>query len=226
MAAMTEILAGALLDRAPGPKYLGALRFAELAPADPRPRPATLARWREPFPEGFRCSLVVPSPARISSLGAFQRDAAMDEALEWTRRAAQSLGASWVVVPTAGEISTGQRDRDRLAAWIDHYRGLDPDRTVVWSPTGLWDREHALPLASKLGLVWAFDPLQDEPPAQASLLYARLRAVGSRSRFNETLLLTVLDAIVESDAAEAVVAIDSPASFREASRLQELAQSM
>jgi hypothetical protein len=218
---MTLIHAGALIDRAPGPKYLAALHFAEIAPAEPLPRAATLEKWREVLPDGFACSFVVPPAARNSERGAFRFDDAMTAAFDWSVRAADALGARFVVLPTGSEITTGQRDRDLLAAWIERF-GSKPERRIVWHPTGLWDREIAAPFARKLGVILGFDPLGDEPPAEP-VLYARLRAIGMRSRFDETMLLDVLDALQSSDADEAWVAIDSVRSFKEAARLAELA---
>ncbi len=222
--AMTVLHAGALLDRAPGPKYAGALDFAEIAPGEPLPKRATLERWREQIPaEGFATSFVVPPAARRSDRGALRFDDAMRSAFEWAREAADALGARFVVLPTGSELTTGQRDRDLLAAWIEAF-ALPQGRELVWHPTGLWDWELARPVADKLGCVLAFDPLETDPPAGDRLLYARLKAIGARSRFSETILLDLLDALQGSDADDAFVAIDSPRSFKEAARLAELAR--
>jgi hypothetical protein len=219
---MTSLYAGATLDRAPGPKYLDALAFAELAPAEPLPRPSTIASWRASLRPGFVASLVVPGSARRSAKGAFRFDDAMRAALEWTREAADVLGARFVVVPTGSELSTGQRDRDLLAAWIETF-APPPERRIVWHPSGLWDRELALPLAEKLGVALAFDPLESEPGEGDEPVYARMRAMGLRSKFSETLLLEALDCVLSTAPDEAFVAIESPRSFKEAVRLAELA---
>ena len=47
------LLAGASVERPPGAKYTAELRFAELAPSAPLPKPSTLRRWRHDLPEGF-----------------------------------------------------------------------------------------------------------------------------------------------------------------------------
>ncbi len=175
------------------------------------------------MPEGFTTALVVPSAARRSAAkGAPRSDDAMRAALEWAQEAADRLGARFVVVPTGPELTTGQRDRDRLAAWMEAFAPPD-GRRLVWHPTGLWDPELALPFARKLGVILAFDPLEADPP-EDTILYARLRAMGMRSRFGETALLDVVDTLGSGGAEEAFVAIDSPRSFREATRLAALAR--
>jgi hypothetical protein len=218
---MTVIHAGALIDRAPGPKYLAALHFAEIAPPEPLPRAITLQNWRKELPEGFTTALVVPGTARKSARGALRFDDAMNAAFDWTREAAEILGARFVVLPTGSELTTGQRDRDLLSQWIERF-GPSEARRIVWHPTGLWDREIAAPFARALNVVLGFDPLEAEPP-EGSLIYARLRAIGLRTRFDETMLLDVLDALQSSDADEAFVAIESAKSFQEAGRLAGLA---
>lgn len=219
---MTVIHAGALLDRAPGRKYVAALGFAEIAPPEPLPRIATVRRWRDELPEGFVTSFVVPKAATRSQKGALRFDDAMAAALEWSKEAAEVLNARFVVVRTPADLTTGQRDRDLLAAWLERFGA--PTANVVWSPTGLWEHELAVPFARKLGVLLAIDPLETEPPKNEQLVYARLRAIGMRSRFSETLLLEVLDALQSSGAEEAFVAIESPRSYKEASRLVELAR--
>jgi len=219
---MTLIHAGALLDRAPGRKYVGALDFAEIAPAEPLPRVATVRRWRGEIPDGFITSFVVPTAACRSPKGPLRFDDAMTAAFEWARENAEILEARFVVVPTPSDVTTGQRDRDLLAAWFERFEPPEGCE-LVWHPAGLWEPEIAAPFARKLGVRLAFDPLEAEP-SDEPLLYARLRALGMRTRFTETLLLDALDALQSSEAAEAFVAIESPRSFKEASRLAELAR--
>lgn len=219
---MTLLYAGALLDRAPGRKYVGSLGFAEIAPSEPLPRAITVRRWREELPDGFVTSFVVPRAATRSSKGALRFDDAMAAALEWSKEAAESLGARFVVVPTPNDLTTGQRDRDLLAVWLERF-GTREGVELVWHPSGLWEHELAAPFARKLGVALAFDPLESEPSAER-ILYARMRALGIRSRFTETLLLDALDTVLSANPDEAFIAIDSPRSFKEATRLVELAR--
>ena len=218
---MPRVHAGAVLDRAPGPKYLKALSFAELRIDGPAPKTATLAGWRESIPAEFALGLVTPNEALRSDLGPLRSDEAMELAIEWAIEAAEALDVRFLIVPTGGDLSTGQRARDRLAAWLEPWSALRAKGlTVVWHPSGLWDAEIADPFARKLGVVRAFDPLSSEEPP-AGLAYGRMRTLGRRSRFTETLLLEAVDAVRDHE--RAYLSIDSPRSFAEASRLAILA---
>lgn len=217
---MTTLHAGTVLEGVPGPKYRKALRFAELRPSGPIPKRATLTRWREEVGADFTFSWVTPTAALRSSRGPLRVDDAMERALATTIDAAIALDARFVVVPTSADVTTGQRDRDLLAAWVERWARAG--RQLVWQPAGLWDPEIALPFARHLGVVLGFDPLEADPPPGA-IAYGRLRAMGQRSRFSETLLLEVLDRLEGAEAEDAWIAIDSPKSFTEAQRLAALA---
>jgi uncharacterized protein YecE (DUF72 family) len=217
---MPAIHAGAQLERPPGPKYLEELRFAEIALPAPLPRANTLARWRGNLPEDFLLSLVAPRPTFVSQRGPLRFDDDLEAAVEWLGEAAEALGARAVVLPTAAEVSTGPRDRDLLAAYVERLpRGAE--RLIVWAPTGLWEPDEAADQAGKLGLVYAFDPLE-APVPPGPVAYGRLRAIGGRQRLTEGMLEQVHDALASSAATEAMVAIESPRSFNEAVALQRL----
>jgi len=217
---VTRIHAGAQLERLPGPKYTATLGFAEVSLAGPLPNPKTLRGWADDMPEGVVLSFVVPYAARRSPKGDLRFDEAMEDALAYSLEAAAILDAKFVVLPTAGGVTTGRRDRQLLREWFARWEGTA--HTLVWQPTGLWDPELAQPFAEELGVLWGFDPLIASPPAGPTL-YCRLRAIGARQRFDETLLLEIADTLEESGAEDAWVALESPKSFREASRLATIA---
>lgn len=218
---MTRIHAGALIERPPGPKYAAALDFAELALPEPLPTDKTLRRWRAEMPDGVTLSLVVPPAATRSAKGPLRFDDEMEAALGHSREAASILGVRFAVLTTGGDVTTGPRDRALLGAWAERWSGDDVE--LVWQPTGLWDPEQAIPFAYELGVHYAFDPLATDRLPTGDVVYARLRAVGLRKRFHESLLEEALEAIEQTEAEDAFVAIESPASFREASRLAQLA---
>lgn len=217
---MSRLYVGAQLDRPPGPKYVEALPFAELALRPPLPKAKTLAEWREALPEGFVVSLVAPRTAVASPAGPMRFDEGMSAGLDWLVEAADVLAVRAIVVPTEADTTTGQRDRDRLAAYFD--RIPRQGRLVVWSPTGLWEPDEAARFARRLGIQRAVDPLED-PPSDDEVPYARMRAIGTRRRFSEDMLYEALAGVMATEPAEAFVAIESPRSFREATRLSQIA---
>ena len=218
---MTRIHAGALLERPPGSKYLEALRFCELAFAGPTPKAGTLRKWAAELPADLTLGFVVPTAARRSEKGPLRFDDGMRAAFDATAEAADALRARFVVLPTGSELTTGQRDRDLVAGWVEQWPARE-GQTLVWHPSGLWDRELAVPFARKLGVIWGFDPFQSAPPP-GEVLYARARAVGQRQRFSETLIIDLVESLLASGADDAYVAIESERSFREARRLAEIA---
>ena len=214
------ILAGATLERPPGRKYVDSLLFAELTFPSSRPKRATLRRWRKSLPPELEVALLAPRSTRISELGPFRFDGELEKHVAWLVGALAATDAH-LVVPTGTELSTSTRDRERFAAWLARIPRR-PDRHVIWAPSGIWEAELARPFAAELGVICAFDPLQDDVPP-GPIGYARLQALGGRQRFGERLLNEVLDALDEADHERTYVAIQSERSFREAKMLQQLA---
>jgi uncharacterized protein YecE (DUF72 family) len=221
---MPHVHAGAQLERAPGPRYVARLRFAEIALRAPLPRAATLHRWRATLPEGFALALVAPKSSVVSAKGPLRFDDALEAGFAWLCDAAEALAAQFVVIPTPASLTTGQRDRELLAAYVERLRARAPERTVVWSPTGLWEPDSAQAFAARLGIVCAFDPLESPAPS-VPVAYARLAAIGGRQRFSDPILRDLVDILDASDAGDIYVAIASPQSFQQATRLAQIANS-
>jgi uncharacterized protein YecE (DUF72 family) len=219
---MPNVHPGALLERAPGPRYLARLHFAEVALRAPLPRPATLTRWRSALPEGFVLSIVAPKTSVVSAKGPLRFDDALEAGLNWLRASADALKAQFVVVPTPASLTTGQRDRDLLAAYVERLRAGAPDRKIVWAPTGLWEPDAAQIFAARLGILCAFDPLEATAP-DGPIIYGRLEAMGGRQRFTDPLLRDASELLDASEATDAYIAIASPQSFQQASRLAQIA---
>jgi hypothetical protein len=217
-----QLLAGAVLERPPGPKYTSELRFAELAPRSPLPKGKTLAKWRSELGDAFELGLRIPEPCWNTAAGPLRPSADLDEGLRWLFEATDALEPSLLVLATAARVSTGARDRDRLRSFIDRLPRRAGTR-IVWRATGLWEPESLQSLASSLGIMGGFDPL-DDPPPRGDLVYASLTAEGIRRSFSHALLLTVLDRVSACHADFAYVTIDSPQSFFEARLLQSLSE--
>jgi len=219
-----QLLAGALLERPPGPKYTAELRFAELALQSPLPKPATLEKWRRALPDELQIALRAPQSTWNGPAGPLRAGAALDEGLRWTAEAAEALEASFVVVATGAAITTGARDRQRLR---DYFGALTTAATcaIVWRPTGLWEPAVVQSMAVSLSIIGGFDPI-DDPVPSSDLVYGSLVAEGLRRSFSHAQLLDVLDALHSSAVERAFISIDSPQSFREARLLQSLSEGL
>jgi len=217
-----ELLAGALLERPPGPKYTSKLRFAELALQSPLPKPGTLAKWRQKLPEGFELALRAPDPCWRSPAGPLRPSRELEAGLGWLSEAAEALQAALIVVATGPSVTTGARDRERLREYFGRIPRAE-GRLVVWRPAGLWEPETVQTMASVLSVVGGFDAI-DDPAPTADVVYTSLLAEGFRRSFSHALLLDVLDKLQSSGASRAFVTVESGQSFREAGLLQALSE--
>ncbi len=217
-----ELLAGALLERPPGPKYTSELRFAELAPQSPLPKPGTLAKWRQKLPDGFELALRAPETSWQSPDGPLRPSRELDAGIRWLSEAADALQASMIVIPTGPTVTTGTRDRERLREYFARLPRVD-GRRIAWTPTGLWEPETVQTMATGLSVVGGFDAI-DDPAPDADVLYSSLLAEGFRRSFSHALLLDVLEKLQSSGASRAFVTIESGQSFREARLLQALSE--
>jgi hypothetical protein len=215
----SERLFGAVLVRAAGPRYWESLRFAEVAPRDPLPRPSTLGKWRRSAPEQARVTLLAPAGAWKAALGP-STDRAATEAARWIRQAAAAIAADAVVLATGKDLSPGPRDRERLARLVERLAGRGGCR-VVWVPGGLWDREDAAQAAAAIGAICGFDPLEDAAPA-GELAYGRVRAIGARARLGEGLLRSIADVVASATAGATWIAFESADGMRKARRATEM----
>lgn len=217
-----ELLAGALLERPPGPKYTSELRFAELSPQAPLPKPGTLAKWRQKLPEGFELALRAPDACWQTPAGPLRPSKELDAGLAWLSEAADALQASMLVVATGPEVTTGARDRERLREYFARIPRKDA-RLLVWRASGLWEHQAVQSMARKLSVLGGFDAAE-EPAPNEEVVYASLRAEGLRRSFSHAHLLDVLDKLEGSGALRAFVTIESPQSAREARLLQALSE--
>lgn len=211
-------LAGAQVERPPGPKYASALRFAEIRPPLPVPRANTLARWRDGLADDFELSLEAPMGTFKGSAGELRIDEGVTERVAWLRDAVKALRAFALIVRTSADITPSRRDRDRLSACLDLLR-MDGVH-IVWEARGLWEPEEFAVRALELNTVPAFDPLNTPVPLDGPFHYARVPTVGQRARISEGLLYEIDQVLAGSE--RAYVAIESSQSFRRATELQAL----
>ncbi len=217
-----DLLAGALVERPPGQKYASALRYAELAPIAPLPKPTTLERWRRQLPPTLELGLRAPASCWRSSDGLLRPGDELERGLGWLGEAADALDASVLVIATGAAVTTGARDRERLREYFARVPRAE-GRILVWQPSGLWESELRQGMADSLSVVGGFDAI-DDPAPHADVIYAFLRAEGLRRSFSHAQLLEVLEKLEHSGASRAFVSIESHQSFREAQLLQSLSE--
>jgi uncharacterized protein YecE (DUF72 family) len=215
---------GALLDRAPGPKYVGALGFAELGLRPPLPRPATLAQMRKQLPQGFAIAVRAPRASVISSLGPLRATPELDASLTWLLAAADAAEADAVVIPTPAELTPGARSRDLLREYVARLP-RPAGRVYVWSPTGVWEQPDMNALANELGLICAFDPLEARRPP-GPIAYGTLRALGHRTAFTPAALGDALGRLLTAETELAFLSVDADRGFDIARRARQVATAL
>jgi uncharacterized protein YecE (DUF72 family) len=220
--ASTPVLhVGALLDRAPGPKYVATLAFAELGLRAPLPRPATLVQIRARLPEGFALALRAPRDAVVSSQGALRMTRELEASLSWLIAAADACAAQAVLIPTPAELTPGARSRELLRDYVARLPRAD-GRHYVWLPGGLWEPPESHAVAAELGLVCGFDPLEARRPP-GPVAYGTLRALGHRTGFSPSALGDAIDTLLAPGTEIAFLSVDAERAFDVAKRARQIA---
>lgn len=215
---MADVLAGCLLERLPNPRALSAARFFEYAPRLPLPTLATLSRIRKQAGDKWpQIALVAPRSTWTTPRGPMRTGPELDAGIDWLTRVSDILSAFAIVLATGADLTTGERDRDLLASVVERLRPTG--RTLIIAPRGLWEPEHAVPFAEKIGAVYGFDPLEHDAP-EGELVYARIRPMGARPRLTDGHLAQVAERIVVSGCERAFISIESEQCVRESKRLQ------
>jgi hypothetical protein len=216
---MADLFAGCTLERLPSGRALSRARFIEYAPRPPLPNFATLARIRKQADHWPQISLVAPRDTWLTPRGAMRPGTELDAGIDWLTRVSDILSAFAIVIATGAELTTGERDSELLAQFLERLRPTG--RTLVIAPRGLWEPEHAQPLAERIGAIYGFDALEhDAPPGE--LIYARVRPMGARPRLTEGHLAQIAERITSSDAGQAYVSIESAQSVREVKQITRL----
>jgi hypothetical protein len=213
---MADVLAGCLLDRLPNPRALAAARFFEYAPRLPLPTLATLSRIRKQATAWPQLALVAPRSMWTTPRGPMRAGPELDAGLDWLTRVSDILSAFAIVLATGAELSTGARDRDLLASFVERLKPTG--RTIVVAPRGLWEPEHAVPFAAQIGALYGFDPLEHDAP-DGDIVYARVRPMGARPRLTDGHLAQIAERITNAECTSAYVAIESEQCVRETKRL-------
>ncbi|MET0284699.1 MAG: hypothetical protein ABW352_09525 [Polyangiales bacterium] len=219
---MADFFAGCLLDRLPGPRGQHPQRFFEFAPRNPLPTLGTLARFRKQASSWPQLSLVAPKSTWTTPKGPLRPGTELDAGVDWITRVSDIVSAFAIVIATGAELTTGERDRDLLAAFVERLKPTG--RTIVIAPRGLWEPEHGAPFAAQIGALYGFDPLEHDAP-EGEVIYGRVRPMGARPRLTPGHLAQIAERIVAAGAERSFVAIESEACAKESKRLmQELSE--
>jgi hypothetical protein len=213
---MADVFAGCLLERLPSPRALTAARFFEYAPRPPLPTLATLSRIRKQATIWPRISLVAPKSTWTTQRGPMRPGPELEAGIDWLTRVSDILSAFAIVLATGSELTTGERDGELLASFVERLRPTG--RAIVIAPRGLWEPEHAVPFAERIGATYGFDPLEHDAP-EGKLVYGRVRPMGARPRLTEGHIAQIAERIVNAECEQAFVSLESDQCVREAKRL-------
>jgi uncharacterized protein YecE (DUF72 family) len=215
-----------------GPIETYARRFdvveLDLLDRDPKPKPATLRRWRRDAGPNLQIALVAPAAVAAARPGP-----ALDEALERYLEAQRLLQARILLLQTKADFTPSALNRERLVALIGRIReGLGDAKAVVriaWEPRGVWENDDAASFARTHGIDLALDPLADprEPFFDEVLRYWRLGTVGGRTEFPPTRLRYLAEILAQGGGdGERHVLFATPHAPREIKRLRTLAEGL
>jgi hypothetical protein len=213
---MADLFAGCVLARLPSARALASARFLEFAPRAPLPSLSALARARKQAQRFPELALVAPRETWTTPRGPLRSGPELDAGVDWLTRVSDILSAFAIVVATGAELTTGERDRDLLAQFLERLRPTG--RTLVIAPRGLWEPEHAEPFAARVGALYGFDPLEHDAP-EGAVAYARVRPMGARPRLTEGHLAQIASRVAKGSIERAYVSIESEQCVREVKRL-------
>ena len=216
---MADVFAGCLLDRLPSARALSAARYFEYAPRAPLPSLATLARIRKQATTWPQIALVAPRNTWTTPRGPMRPGPELEAGIDWLTRVSDILSAFAIVLATGSELSTGERDSELLASFVERLRPTG--RVLVVAPRGLWEPEHGIPFAERIDAVYGFDPLEHDAP-EGELVYGRVRPMGARPRLTDGHLAQIAERVAEAGAERAYVSIESDQCARSAKRLLSL----
>ena len=213
---MADVFAGCLLERLPSSRALSAARFFEYGPRPPLPTLATLARIRKQNTVWPQIALVAPKSTWTTQRGPMRPGPELEAGIDWLTRVSDILSAFAIVLATGAELTTGERDGELLASFVERLRPTG--RAIVIAPRGLWEPEHAVPFAERIGATYGFDPLEHDAP-EGTLVYGRVRPMGARPRLTEGHIAQIAERIDAAACERAYVSLESDQCVRESKRL-------
>jgi uncharacterized protein YecE (DUF72 family) len=192
-------------------KYATRFDLVELRAEPGRlPRASKLTEMRKSVGADFVFSIVLPR-----SVSSLEQKPGHEGDLAYALDAANALSAQWIVLRTEASVMPSSRTRRRLSELVASLGG---GRRIAWEPSGVWEEQEAIALATELDAHLVRDASREELPPD-EVVYTRLRALGRTSLSVDALELCA-ERIVECESA--CVVIEGEGVARAAKSLREM----
>ncbi len=177
-------------------RYFERLRYLEVeGTMFKMPKASVLRRWADEAGELGGFGLLAPqvishkpgsggyrrggdglSQAELAQAGSFRATDVVRGAVDALARAAESVRAEVVLFRSPADFSPSASHRDALRHFFTEIASAERFGSTVrvWEPQGLWEPETAAPLAAELGVIYACDPISNDPLGEEPDLFARL----------------------------------------------------
>ncbi len=153
--------------------YVKSFDVLELRCDPSPPTPKHLGRFRREAPDGF--NFVMVAGRALAEL----TGTAPPDLVAATRKAAEIVGARWLLLRTPASAGPSARTRARLARLVEELKGAAVG--LAWEPRGAWTDEELVEVAAELELALVRDLAEQDPPP-SPVVYTRLLALGRNSR--------------------------------------------
>jgi uncharacterized protein YecE (DUF72 family) len=113
---------------------------------------------------------------RVENFGLFKDTPECRRAWASTLEGALAVQASVILLETPTSFTPSTANKDRFKAWAQGWSGRPAGLPIAWFPSGFWQREEAIELASDLGIILAVDPFLEpnEPLPPGPIGYFKL----------------------------------------------------
>ena len=143
------------------------------------PGAGTVRRWIRESPDDFLFTVVAPKS--VSESG-FRRTKENKATCEAVAKLAASLKAKAVIFAADEKFKHGKANRAALRAFL----GFIPKMPPVVFDLDAWKPSDIVAACGDRPAIAAYDPLTDDPPPKAEMVYIRLPGpAGHRSRYDE-----------------------------------------
>jgi len=167
---------------------------------------------------------VTLGPAQLAQAGGFQASELIAQSVQSLARAARAVEAEVVLFRSPADFSPSASNRQVLARFFAEVASAELFGATarVWEPQGLWEPDVAARLAADMGVLYACDPLSNDPlgPAGPDAIdpdffarlpqdsaYFRLTGLGrANQRFDDYAMAELLELVLAYERAWIVFA--------------------